>query len=91
MKDLETMKDLEAMKAQVDYLREKYKDALKRKVERLMLDLQRELKLMETDDYKPNTYGIIQGTAREIDILVAKLSILDVVDDIQIKLDRRTL
>lgn len=80
MKDLETMKDLEIMKVQVDFLREKYKKELKRKVEYLVLDLQRELKKMETDSYKPNSYGIIQSVAREIDDLAVKLGVLDMVD-----------
>ena len=75
------MKDLKIMKDQVDWLREKYKKELKREVEYLVLDLQRELKRMETDSYKPNSCGIIQGQARKIDELAVKLGVLDMVDE----------
>lgn len=74
------MKDLKIMKVQVDCLREMYKDDLKSRIEHLVLDLQRELKKMEADNYKPNSCGIIQGQAREIDNLAVKLGVLDSVD-----------
>lgn len=76
------MKDLEIMKAQVDFLRKMYKDDLKKRVEHLILDLQRELKKMEADNYEPNNCGIIQGQAKEIDNLAVKLGVLGIVDDI---------
>lgn len=76
------MKDLKTMKDQIAFLRGMYKKELKRRIELLVWDLQRELKKMETDNYKTNGCGIIQGQARDIDNLAVKLGVLDSMEDI---------
>ena len=69
------------MKMQIDCLRELYKENLKRKLRHLIIDLQRELEQLDKDEnYRPNSCGIIQGSASDIDELCIKLGVLDAVE-----------
>lgn len=74
------MDELEVMEMQIEALRKMYKINLERKLESLIKSLQMELKqLKENPNYKPNSCGIIQGDATNIDELCVKLGVLDAV------------
>lgn len=72
--------DTEVIIAQVDSLRSIYKADLERKLENLVLGLSIELEHMKSNpQYRPNSCGIIQGSASEIDELCVKLGVLEAV------------
>lgn len=72
------MNELEIMEMQIKSLREMYKINLERKLESLIKNLQMELKQLKGDSkYRPNSCGIIQGSATDIDELCVKLGVLD--------------
>lgn len=69
---------LEYMEMQIDVLRRMYKTELERKLKNLITDMERELSQLRTNPhYKPNSCGIIQGSASTIDELCVKLGVLD--------------
>ena len=69
---------LEYMEMQIDVLRRMYKTELERKLKNLITDMERELSQLRTNPkYRPNSCGIIQGSAQNIDELCIKLGVLD--------------
>lgn len=75
------MTELEMMETQIRVLRKMYKANLERKLENLISGLSRELKQLKTNPYyKPNSCGIIQGEASNIDELCIKLGVLDSIE-----------
>lgn len=74
------MNDLEMMKMQIETLEVVFKKNLERKLESLIKNLERELKeLKEKPNYRPNSCGIIQGEASNIDELCIKLGTLNAI------------
>lgn len=72
------MNDLEFIEMQVNVLRKMYKTNLERKLKNLIFDLEQELSQLKTNPhYRPNSCGIIQGSAQDIDELCIKLGVLD--------------
>lgn len=69
---------LEYMEMQIDVLRRMYKTELERKLTNLITDMERELSQLKTNPYyKPNSCGIIQSSAHNIDEICIKLGVLD--------------
>lgn len=75
------MDKLELMETQVLVLKKMYKSDLERKLDILIKSLQIELEQLRTNPYyRPNSCGIIQGSASDIDNLAIKLGVLDSVE-----------
>lgn len=75
------MDKLELMETQILVLKKMYKTDLERKLDILIKSLQIELEQLRTNPYyRPNSCGIIQGSASDIDNLAIKLGVLDSVE-----------
>lgn len=74
------MNKLEVMEMQMESLKDIYRADLERKMESLITTLQTELNELKNNPYyRPNSCGIVQGSASEIDDLCIKLGVLDAV------------
>lgn len=72
------MNKLEVMEVQIESLEKIYRADLERKLEILITILQTELnELKNNPHYKPNSCGIVQGNASDIDELCIKLGVID--------------
>ena len=81
-KELKAVEKNDGIEMQIECLRGIYLTNLKRKIEYLVTDLQRELEEINRCEetgrqYRPNSCGIIQGSAQNIDELCIKLGVLD--------------
>ena len=75
------MTELEMMETQIRVLKKIYKSDLERKLDKLIKSLQIELEQLRTNPYyRPNSCGIVQGNASDIDNLAIKLGVLDSVE-----------
>lgn len=75
------MDKLELMETQILVLKKMYKTDLERKLDILIKSLQIELEQLRTNPYyRPNSCGIIQGSASDIDNIAIKLGVLDSVE-----------
>ena len=69
--------DLEMIKMQMEILEKNYKNNLERRLTSLIKSLEIELlQLKENPCYRPNSCGIIQSEANNIDELCIKLGVL---------------
>lgn len=69
--------DLEMIKMQMEILEKNYKNNLERRLTSLIKSLEIELlQLKENPHYRPNSCGIIQSEANNIDELCIKLGVL---------------
>ncbi len=74
------MDNLEAMEVQMESLKDIYRADLERKLEILITILQTELNELKNNPYhKPNSCGIVQGSANDIDELCIKLGVIDAI------------
>ena len=72
------MNELEKIEMQMSVLKEMYRRNLESKIEFLIKNLERELEQLKNNpSYKPNSCGIIQNEATNIDELCIKLGVLD--------------
>lgn len=72
------MNKLESMELQMESLKDIYITDLERKIEILITILQTELNELKNNPYyKPNSCGIVQGNASDIDELCIKLGVID--------------
>ena len=75
------MDKLELMETQILVLKKMYKTDLERKLDILIKSLQIELEQLRTNPYyRPNSCGILQGSASDIDNIAIKLGVLDSVE-----------
>lgn len=72
------MNELEVMETQINCLKDMYKESLISKLESTIKWLEIELdNLKNNPHHKPNSCGILQSSANEIDNLAVKLGVLD--------------
>lgn len=69
---------MDKLEMQMDCLERMYRENLKRKIKGLIKNLERELEQLEkSDKYKPNSCGIIQGEASDIDELCVRIGVIN--------------